>query len=859
MDMHLVQEVQEVQVVSCDSQLVVKKMMKRSVIALMVLAAALTACHDDGDTPVPAPHAGAWTVSVVGSSSADDATVATLGWRAAYESLTVSIGGRTAGNGAISVSLDAGSDWLSVASDTLASDSIVALTTKTNTTGVRREATLTFAAVMPDGAAPGTAATLSRASLRIVQLSQADESHNADARDQLFIGYGYDVYKALESPMAVRTRMPVIDYQRLREMSRNYGVSFVQDCHLAQTDVRYVASNSIHAFGRDLTEQQTGDTDNHFEGCSEDCKKAGQLIDPAKGELSQHNFGHGSIVKAVASRIVDRAMLIDMQRSGEIPFTADVYNRFYVLLNELKDPAERAKYIEQMLADYGTHVITQVDLGGRIDYTFTMQKSVSFNSVEEMKQEVDFTLGRIADTERTGMNLAPSSSKSKEGAITVKGGNSVLRTQLENDIRSLDGSGQISPSHLANWLASINYSQNFERDPSLDIIHFELIPLWDLVPSALRHEFMEATFRMAQRSDCQLPARFTGTDIYQIDAPEKALFDFSEETSNLKSLCRLLYIDDDPVMEVCSEYVPKIRTDQRVVIAYPIYKRHIRLNQGLFLGDGIHQPAYVGFSGADSYVDPIDSLATGRRITRFYYVNGSLMLSAPVSGKAQSNRTVADDQFIFNYGGETHRHPIVKVGAQFWTRRDIDHEMGFCSNPEASRPRYQEWLDEEGHRLYACFYRTVSNRTQKENDWTWGWKPNTFYDGQPNTRWYLPTEQDVRSLHAYLGFNPKALFLGQVSGFGAQFAGYYGIHDFLQNRPFDDGDNAVRYAGELSILGVAHDETKDNPLFLVIDRHYRLTLQEATGDFHRDYFPVRAVRGYMFEYPTLNTIKENIY
>jgi hypothetical protein len=46
---------------------------------------------------------------------------------------------------------------------------------------------------------------------------------------------------------------------------------------------------------------------------------------------------------------------------------------------------------------------------------------------------------------------------------------------------------------------------------------------------------------------------------------------------------------------------------------------------------------------------------------------------------------------------------------------------------------------------------------------------------------------------------------------------------------------------------------------LVIDRHYRLTLREATGDFHRDYFPVRAVRGFMFEYPTLNTIKDNIY
>ena len=834
----------------------------------MVLAAVLTACHDDGDTPVPAPQAGAWTVSVVGSSSADDATVATLGWRAAYESLTVSISGRTAGTGAIAVSLDAGSDWLSVASDTLASDSIVALTTKTNTTGVRREATLTFAAVMPDGEAPGTAATPSRASLRIVQLSQADESHNADARDQLFIGYGYDVYKALESPMAVRTRMPVIDYQRLRELSKNYGISFVQDCHLAQTDVRYVASNSIHAFGRDLTEQQTGDTDNHFEGCSEDCKKAGQLIDPAKGELSQHNFGHGSIVKAVASRIVDRAALVDMQRSGEIPFTADVYNRLYVLLDELVDPTERAKYIEQMLADYGTHVITQVDLGGRIDYTFTMQKSVSFNSVEEMKQEVDFTLGRIADTDRTAANRTTSSSKSAEGAITITGGSSDTRAPMENDIRSLSGTGQISPSHLANWLASINYSPDFERDPSLDIIHFELMPLWDLVPSELRREFIEATFRMARRSDSQLPASFTGTDIYQIDASEKALFDFSsiENIENPGSLCRLLYIDGVPVMEVCSEYVPKIRTDERVVIAYPIYKQHIRLNQGLFLGDGTHRPAYVGFSGADSYVDPIDSLPLGSRVGRFYYVNGNLLLSSPISVSSLTGRerTVQDDLFRFVTSGKTVTTPLVKVGAQFWTRRDINHAMGFSRNPSSKKTNTDEHL--AGGVLYARFYHDLGYYPQQSNGWAWGYKPNTFFEGigdgqspSANTKWFLPSPADVRNLYAFLGFNPKALFPGQVSGWEAQFNGYYGIHDFLHNRSFDDGDNRQRYLGEVNVFATRHAEDADNPLFVVLDNHYGLTLYEATGDWHRDYFPVRPVRGFMFEYPTLSTIQENTY
>ena len=65
------------------------------------------------------------------------------------------------------------------------------------------------------------------------------------------------------------------------------------------------------------------------------------------------------------------------------------------------------------------------------------------------------------------------------------------------------------------------------------------------------------------------------------------------------------------------------------VLAGEAEKRN-RLNQGLFPGDGTHRPAFVAFSGGDCYVNPFPDMAPDSVLTRFWYVNGSLMPESPV-------------------------------------------------------------------------------------------------------------------------------------------------------------------------------------------------------------------------------------
>jgi hypothetical protein len=422
----------------------------------------------------------------------------------------------------------------------------------------------------------------------------------------------------------------------------------------------------------------------------------------------------------------------------------------------------------------------------------------------------------------------------------------------------------LPPDHITAWLASIDYNERAIITGDIDVINFELMPVWDFVPTELRQDFLDATLRMAERPDCKVSDEKLGSDLYTIDCTRKDLFDFSNVGDN-GSLCRILYLksgdgEGTPVLQVCSEYVPKIRTDQRVTVAYPIYRRKIRLNEGLFLGDGIHQPAFVGFSSQECFVAPITDLKCTDIIQQICYVNGSLNVSTPGNkfvSEDSRNRTVKDDAFYFISSGSLQETPIVKIGSKFWSRYDIPYTMGFCLDPTKKKSNYQEYM-EDGV-LYTRFYHDIGYYNQKDNDWIWGNKPNTMFPGNPNTRWYLPLPSEVEELHAFLGFNPKALFKGQVSGFNAQFNGYLGIHDFVNNCSFDDGKRAVRYKGQLNIFATRHEELASEVLMMVLKPDYSLTLQTTVGDWHDDYFPVRPIRGYMFDYPTLNDINNNTY
>ena len=790
----------------------------------MLLGVLLVGCseHEETLTEPEVPADAVFTVSAADTL---------LSRFASFENITVKVAHSEKDEGAITVNANA--DWLTLKTDTLPKDGIISLATTDNKSSTRREALLTF-----------SSATGTKATLRLYQRCIADDDVNADPAADGYLGYGYDIYQSLDNPMAVRKTHAVLSLDQLRTQSSDITYEVVHENRLSRTDFNIYSARSISEYATLLT-NSASNTEVKLMGCKQNCDQLQQVT--RKEDLMVSNVAYGVMQKAVWSRTIDRGALMHLRDAGNQLFTFEFKQDLQKVTGQTG--AARADALARLLDKYGTHVVVQADYGGKIDYTFTMTKTGSLRYDEELRCQAEFTLGRLPKAEWSDKQSSVlSSSKQTQGAINITGGSAATRQQLQQDVKGLGAADGLPPEHLLQWLGSINYSDHPGTDEALDVIHFEIIPLWDLFTGDLQREVMHAVLSRADLSSCKVSDAIANIDLYWIDLSKAVQFGIDDNAT----LSRIVYVKGVPVLNVCSEYVPMIRADERVNIAYPIYNNKVGLSlgfSGLFLGDGIHQPAYVMFDKTDCYVEPITTLTGETVLNQIGYVGGNLYHDRHQLPFQNVTPETHDDFFIYRYNGETHTTPVVKVGASFWTRRDITHGMGFTPDPDSDDDVREIMTDGT---LFTRFQYDVTAQAGRSNSWSYG------YDGK---RWNLPQPAQVYQLFIYMGITPKALFRGQVSGFNAQFNGYQGQADILNSNAL--GENAHRGKGELNIVASKSSNSVDDACLMLLDSHYRLQLIDDKtypgGDakqWRTNYYPMRLCRGMGYEYPSLQTIQD---
>lgn len=717
------------------------------------------------------------------------------------------------------------SDWLELQADTVSTDGVIEIFVPVNTGMKSREANVKVSA--KDG---------SESAICVIrQKGMGDNDSNSSVADCFYIGWGYNIFNEYMSSNSVCT--PIIDHEKIAVLAQEMPI--IQSVLRSREETEHITANTLYEMAELMTRQMTK-TETNYKGSK---KTVVRFESTGEFETGNESYAYLSLKRIVASSALDLSMLQYLQDKGYDLFTEEFHEAYEQVLQSPKDE----ELIDGILEKFGTHLIISSELGGIMDLTLNFSRTIKGELNMRAEDFSDyFFKNKASDFASTAGKVQGVNSKISIGeTFKILGGLEDARQQIEDNIES---DGRIDPQALEAWLRSLdcNSLDNMASLSALLPVNFILVPVWTLFPETATGTFLKKMIDKSQQSNYSCQNYVTGTDYYAFPLKNAPFMDF--ETGEEQTLVRVVYASINngklqPVLEICNEYVPTIRGDKRITVIYGIKNGRAFHGAGLFPGDGEgNPPAFLTFSDGDVYVKPIKEKDAFEKIDTVYYLHGNIYetnlgIKTPVPMKQEmvdQYLTLTDNNILY---------PIVKIGSGYWSRKNIIERLGFGEAVDPDDPDdYYDGEDIIDGVLYANIFYGNSSAIQFNNPGVFG--AETDIDGN-RIYWYLPRVSDVRNLETYIGNNCKALFPKQQSGFDAQFLGYCGDHDDLNDGSYF-GEYGMHYVQEYCFI-VSKETEKMSGEALVLSPDY--TLKRCNINKTRDnWYPVRLYRSSYYTY-----------
>lgn len=671
-----------------------------------------------------------------------------------------------------------------------------------------------------------------KASLLVDQLSEAEDGDNAFDSGSLEVksrvGWGYDLTKDYMDVKSATKQ--VFSYEGLLGYEKEYGTIVAQD-RRNYLDYTIHTAYSIAEMAEHLMKEQTDGVS--FFGLSKKVTKY-KVVD--NFEQSQNSYGFAKITKTVATRYIDFGKVEDIIHAGR----TDIFTKEFAELYNAVLESPTQENAERLVTEFGTHVVTYADLGGRLEYTVNFKANQV--SRDEMERVMKYKNGKLkeADEERRKNEFSTLSSTM---TATVFGGSEAIGAALQTATVSDDANQQIPGELLSAWANTVTY----EQQENLAMSNCRLTPIWQLfVEVEARNAVLSYIIRMVDNMMLSADMRdMLGLSGYYRFAVESlAIDDFGTDAD--ATLVKVAYVNKRPVLEICNEYVPEIRGDGRVSIVYPISKQSANIRRGIFLGDSQHAPCEVSFDEKGGcYVANIEGYQVGDVIDTLYYVDGALYTENMNTPIQEASEVKIENQYYIittdsysNVGYNDIYHPLVKIGPGYWSRMN------------ASGAEKASHLDGENNR-----YDVVS--------WDGVNYANPYFEFQ-YIDFCVATIDELNALTNYIGSNQKPLFKGQQTGYDATFDGCCRVE------VYEDPDDPWGYLyAEVNYSLFDKDEkcynifkegTQIQVLTLNLDYTYSIKeidskpyIPGVTNDryFYYTYFPYRPFHNSTYKYPDL--------
>ena len=458
------------------------------------------------------------------------------------------------------------------------------------------------------------------------------------------VGYSYDITGEWASPNSVKVE--IFDTKRMIKD----GIESVNAAQVELSDYTVTGSTISEVSNKLTVKASVEGSYGGFKG------EANASFDMETSESSTYEYA--STYFDVQKR---RASLSKSPQSLIFDYmTDDAYNA----INGLKVKTNRGmrnlypntrEGFQRLISDFGTHVIVEAGLGGRLRRSLQVNTS-EITSAYDVKAFAKASYDGVVKAEASVDEHFKQSYKENAKAIrltmSVLGGDEALATKL----------GDEKTFNAENYEA---WKESVTKD-NMALVNFSdhsLVPLYELVDREAEGGEDRYTALKSYMTDGSVAADFS---TYKCGTVTEFTVPSFENAKYNETLIKDIYLDGQWVGQVCNEYIPNINRDKRVTVVYPVVNNKPRYNMGFYMGDGkSHKPARVSWYGTNVAVEAYEELDYEAATT--VYLRGASVLPKLPEGTTALKAEDPRDEYL---EVTDWKYPLVKIFNNVWTREN---------------------------------------------------------------------------------------------------------------------------------------------------------------------------------------------
>ena len=501
--------------------------------------------------------------------------------------------------------------------------------------------------------------------MTIVQKYKGDYDDNADvdvANDIYVVGFGYNAitggYANIESIEA-----EIFDTEELiKKKSITYG------SNKFSYNTTSITGSTISDISFNLA--TTANVEGGVAGFSAEMKSS---FDMSKAKKNNYEYAL-TYINYETQTVKTTKALKELRKKKNMNVFA-----YYSINGLVDEDSEEPDYpstnegFRELISDFGSHVVMEARLGGRIRQAMTADVSkitssydmnvfakAAYKGFVDADASVDTKMKQSFEENRSSLDIR----------VDVLGGDKELASKLT--------SKDVDPESVEKWKKSVTDGTDAAL---IGFSNKGLKPLYELIDESLGPEAKERKQKLkAYMESKQFASDFElGYDcgtVTEIDVPKI-------EDNDTNTLIKDIFLNGQLVAKATLEFVPLLNIKEKVRVVYPVINNKVRFNLGFYIGDKDHKPARVSWDGTDVSIVEYENMDFGA--AKKLYIRGASVTSVPPEGTEPHAGTVEDaylaskiyvpkvfppnsESDLRNGKIQNHNYPLVKVFNRIWLR-----------------------------------------------------------------------------------------------------------------------------------------------------------------------------------------------